>query len=188
MIRLLSDVRSYSSLCFLGSDFCAPPAYIIEEITTEFIGNLNARDLGQDFLYTMLKWEPKAWINWWKQDINCYSPIWLSFLKFFWLHELWRLKKYLIYFPKRATSLSKMGPREVDIFSPHFLFRNDRLNQLLAFELSRYFNSKTRISDVDVYDQYELTCFKHFIKRIRFFGKTWIFGSSLHSRISLRIR
>ena len=52
-----------------------------------------------------------------------------------------------------------MGPREVDTLQPTFLIQKWSIKSVTCLWASRYFNSKTRISDADVYDQYELALF-----------------------------
>ena len=59
---------------------------------------------------------------------------------------------------KHATSMPNNGFVLDWHVSAHIFIQSKRLNQLFAFELSRYFNSQTRISDADACDQYELAC------------------------------
>lgn len=146
-------------LMLLNLVLCANPRSLAELITNKFINNLNLRDLGLNFpVYE----EPS--------ELPEQKLVDESKLSIYTLPDenLSQIFEYMCYedcdkfleLSKACNFIAKKWIlNRLTRFSPHFLFTNGRINQLVAFELSRYFRTKTRISDVDACDQYELACF-----------------------------
>ena len=131
---------------------CAPSNSLIETAVTEFINRLNARDLGDDNVNTLVVEN--------EQDVSIAilpNDILTNILGF-----LDNINDITVFsqLSKACNYVTKEWiRRRLRSFSPHFEFDNDGLNKLLSFELSRYFNSQTKITDEDACDQYELACF-----------------------------
>ena len=132
---------------------------LTEQVSTEFIKNLNARDLGYDFPVNYVDIECPQHVVRIKARFPspyCHSTLYPELSNFC----LWRFQKPYLNYLELANHIAKQWIRKrLSSFSPHFLFNHEGLNHLLAFELSRYFEAQTNISDVDACDQYELACF-----------------------------
>ena len=137
---------------------CAYPRSITEIITSAFINNLNARDLGQDFpVYEEPSERPEQKLLD-ESRLSLYSLPGETLSQVFEYMSHEDCDKFIELSKTCNFDANQWIRSRLTHFSPHFLFRSKRLNQLLAFELSRYFNIQTRISDADACDQYEMAC------------------------------
>ena len=146
---------------------CASPRSLTEIVISELINMLNARDLGIELpAYENDENAPKV-SNLEIQETDKFFLDAIPEDVLFKIFEFMDFKDF-----KNFLELSKLCNvkakqwihTRLTSFCPHFLSRDYRVNQLLAFEIPRYFDDCAKIDDADVCDQYELACIENINK------------------------
>ena len=140
---------------------CASPRFLTEIVTAELIGMLNARDLGIEMpAYTNDDNDEKVF----ELKIDEKDKFFLDGIPEDAISQIFEYMDYedcnrflelskLCYFKAKQWICLRLTR-----FSPRFLSRDYRVNQLIAFEMSRCFKECTKIHDSSACDQYELAC------------------------------
>ena len=146
---------------------CASPRSLTEIVISELINMLNARDLGIELpayenednapkvSYLEIQETDKFFLDAIPEDVLFKIFEFMDFKDF----------KYFLELSKLCNVKAKQWIRtRLTSFCPHFLSRDYRVNQLLAFEIPRYFDDCAKIDDADVCDQYEQACIENINK------------------------
>ena len=152
LLLVLSFLLILSCLNIISS---APLISPIQEITTAFIKNLNARDLGYYRGFENAKLEHSIE----EKDRNSFADFPHEILSHIFEFMSYNDSKKFRELSKACDiSMKQWVSQRLLRFSQHFFFEDDRINQLLAFEFSYFFKPLTKIHDADACDQYELAC------------------------------
>lgn len=139
---------------------CAHIESVVSHISSNLIKNLNAKDLGEKFTETNQIFAKLISVN----SSQYKKLVSITMIPY---EILCKIFEYLDHDDiKTCTETSKafqdigncVTRRRLNHLSYYFVFQNDWLNRVFLHELGHYFHPESKITDKDIYDQFEVAC------------------------------